>query len=120
MPTLYQAEWCPFSAAVRQLLTEHGIEFVSRPVEPWPEDRERMRVETGTTEIPVLVTDEGDIYRGSRAIFAWAMAQDAWDHAESHRERFREHLTPRQLYTVGTLVARAPVPSATRRRRAIY
>ena len=29
MLTLYQAEWCPFSSAVREVLTELGIDFVA-------------------------------------------------------------------------------------------
>jgi len=28
MLTLYQAEWCPFSSAVREILTELGLDFV--------------------------------------------------------------------------------------------
>ena len=30
MLTLYQAEWCPFSSAVREILTELGLDFVAR------------------------------------------------------------------------------------------
>ena len=41
--TLYQAEWCPFSSAVREVLTELGIDAVIRQVEPWPEQREHLR-----------------------------------------------------------------------------
>lgn len=108
MVILYQAEWCPFSSAVRELLTEQGIEFVARPVEPWPEQRDRMRQETGSDEIPLLVTDDGVIHRGTRAIFRLLAGLDAWEHAAGHRERFAEHLTPAQLRTVGTLVARVP------------
>jgi glutaredoxin len=50
--TLYQAEWCPFSSAVRELLTELGIDAVVRQVEPWPEQRDRLREVAGTDEIP--------------------------------------------------------------------
>jgi len=32
--TLYQSEWCPFSSAVREVLTELGIDAVMRQVEP--------------------------------------------------------------------------------------
>ena len=31
--TLYQAEWCPFSSAVREVLTELGIDFLARQVD---------------------------------------------------------------------------------------
>ncbi|TML86014.1 MAG: hypothetical protein E6G09_04745 [Actinobacteria bacterium] len=32
MVTLYQTEWCPLSAAVREVLTEVGVDFVARQV----------------------------------------------------------------------------------------
>jgi glutaredoxin len=105
---LYQAEWCPFSSAVRELLTEHGIEFVARQVEPWPEDREQMRAETGTDEIPVLVAGPGDVRCGTREIFAYVKTLPAWPHAEAHRERYREHLPARLRDVPGTLVDRVP------------
>ena len=54
--TLYQAEWCTFSSAVREVLTELGIDAVLRQVEPWPEQRGRLRELTGTDQIPVLQT----------------------------------------------------------------
>jgi glutaredoxin len=41
--TLYQAEWCPYSSAVRQRLTELGIDFVAKQV---PLAR---RIERGST-----------------------------------------------------------------------
>ena len=48
MLTLYQAEWCPFSSAVREILTEFGLDFVARQVEPWPEQRDGLRAVAGT------------------------------------------------------------------------
>ena len=42
--TLYQAEWCPFSSAVREVLTELGLDFVARQVEPWPKERNELRL----------------------------------------------------------------------------
>ena len=39
MIILYQAEWCPYSSKVRERLTELGVDFVARQVEPWPEQR---------------------------------------------------------------------------------
>ena len=91
MLTLYQAEWCPFSSAVREVLTELGLDFVARQVEPWPEDRVRLRELTGTDEIPVLQAEDGAVYRGTRAIFAFLRGLPAWEHAEAHRERYAEH-----------------------------
>ena len=68
--TLYQAEWCPFSSAVREVLTELGIDAVMRQVEPWPQQRERLRELAGTDQIPVMQTEDGRILRGTREIFA--------------------------------------------------
>ena len=72
--TLYQAEWCPFSSAVREVLTELGIDFVARQVEPWPNERAGLRDSTGTDQIPVLekspgiVLDREEYLRERRAI----------------------------------------------------
>ena len=52
--TLYQAEWCPFSSAVREVLTELGVDYSIRQVEPLPEQRETLRSLAGTDSIPVL------------------------------------------------------------------
>src|SRR5213076_3630999 len=54
LPVLWQAEWCPFSSAVREVLTELGIHFVARQVEALPEDRSALREELGTDQIPSL------------------------------------------------------------------
>ena len=54
MLTLYQAEWCPFSSAVREILTELGLDFVARQVEAWPEERAGLRAVSGSDEIPTL------------------------------------------------------------------
>jgi len=70
MLTLYQAEWCPFSSAVREALTELGIDFVARQVEPWPDERDGLRAIAGTDQIPVLQNEEGRFFRGTREIFA--------------------------------------------------
>ena len=49
MLTLYQAEWCPFSSAVREVLTELGLDFVARQVEPWPEQRTALLERSAAT-----------------------------------------------------------------------
>jgi predicted GNAT family acetyltransferase/glutaredoxin len=103
--TLYQAEWCPFSSAVREVLTELGLEFTARQVEPWPEQRAEMKRATGTDSIPVLVAD-GEIYEGTRAIFRFLEHSEPWEHAAAHRERFEDHLPARESDAAGQLVAR--------------
>jgi len=57
--TLYRSELCPFSSAVRQALTELGLDFVAHQVEPWPSERAELRRVAGTDQIPVLLTEDG-------------------------------------------------------------
>ncbi|MDX6487163.1 MAG: Glutathione S-transferase, N-terminal domain, partial [Gaiellaceae bacterium] len=90
MLTLYQAEWCPYSSAVREILTELGLDFVAKQVEPLPEQRTALRALAGNDEIPVLETDEGEILKGTRAIFRYLEGVSAWEHADAHRRRFVE------------------------------
>ena len=56
---LYQAEWCPHSHRVRQRLTELGVDVVLRQVPADPDDRGELERVSGSTEIPVLVLDDG-------------------------------------------------------------
>jgi predicted GNAT family acetyltransferase/glutaredoxin len=102
--TLYQAEWCPFSSAVREVLTELGIDAVIRQVEPWPEERERLREAAGTDEIPVLVTEDERIFRGTRTIFAHLQERDPWRFAAAHRRRFASHRDARETDVAGQLI----------------
>ena len=102
--TLYQAEWCPFSSAVREVLTELGLDFVARQVEPWPEERERLRELGGDTRIPVLQTEDGELYRGTRAIFSHLRERDPWGFGAAHRRRFADHRDARESDAVGQLI----------------
>ena len=90
MLTLYQAEWCPYSSAVRERLTELGIDFVARQVEPRREERVGMREATGSDEIPTLVTDEGEVVVGFREIFRFLRGHTG-PYERAHRERHAEH-----------------------------
>jgi predicted GNAT family acetyltransferase/glutaredoxin len=104
MLTLYQAEWCPFSSAVREVLTELGIDFVARQVEPWPEERDDLRAVAGTDQIPVLQTEDGRLYRGTRAIFTHLHERDPWRFAAAHRRRFADHRDARESDAAGQIV----------------
>jgi predicted GNAT family acetyltransferase/glutaredoxin len=101
--TLYQAEWCPFSSAVREVLTELGIDFVARQVEPWPEERLELQA-LGTDQIPVLQAEDGRLYRGTREIFAHLRELDPWQFAVEHRRRFIDHRDARESDAPGQLV----------------
>ena len=104
MPTLYQAEWCPFSGAVREVLTELGLDFVARQVEPWPEERNELRQLAGTDQTPVLQAEHGGFYRGTREIFAHLRERDPWEFAAAHRRRFVDHRDARESDASGQLV----------------
>jgi predicted GNAT family acetyltransferase/glutaredoxin len=104
MLTLYQVEWCPFSSAVREVLTELGLDFVARQVEPWPEERRSLVGRTGTDQIPVLETEDGKFLRGTREIFAYLREIDPWEYEAQHRRRFIDHHDARASDTPGQLV----------------
>lgn len=104
MLVLYQSEWCPFSSAVREVLTELGLDFVARQVEPWPEQRERLRELASTDLIPVLETENGARYAGTRAIFAHLREREGWAFAAGHRRRFAEHRDARESDAPGQLI----------------
>lgn len=69
--TLWQAERCPHSRKVRERLTELGVDYVARQVEPEAEERHEMRRELGTDEIPVLVDDNAALHCGEDDAIAW-------------------------------------------------
>jgi len=102
--TLYQAEWCPFSSAVREVLTELGLDFVARQVEPWPKERTELVAVAGTNQIPVLVTEDGEILRGTRAIFAHLHGREPSPFAAEHRRRFADHRDARESDAPGQLI----------------
>ena len=99
MLTLYQAEWCPFSGAVREILTELGLDFVARQVEPWPEQRAALRAVSGSDRIPALEPEDGRFFSGTRAVFGYLR-----EHAAEHRLRFVDHEPARESDAVGQLV----------------
>ena len=108
MITLYQAEWCPFSSAVREILTELGIDFVARQVEPRPELRTHLREASGKDEIPTLETEDGRFFHGTREIFAFLREQGAWEHAVAHRQRYHDHRDERESNVTEKLLEHFP------------
>jgi hypothetical protein len=103
--TLYQAEWCPFSSAVREILTELDLDFVARQVEPWPEQRAKLQAIAGTNQIPTLETEDGRFFRGTRAIYGYLRELEPGEHAAAHRRRFVAHRDARESDATGQLVA---------------
>lgn len=90
---LYQAEWCPHSHAVRQRLTELGVDVTLRQVAADPEAREEMRTKAGTNEIPVLLTEHGEAVCGEDEILGYlADRYDERADADGHRAKAREEV----------------------------
>jgi glutathione S-transferase len=114
--TLYQAEWCPFSSAVREILTELGLDFVARQVEPWPEQRAGLEAAFGADEIPILETEDGRFFVGTRAIYDHLRELEAWEHGPEHRGRFLAHLPARESDAAGRLVDHFRPPENYHRR----
>ena len=107
MLTLYQAEWCPFSAAVRERLTELGVDFVARQVPPWPEQREELQFVADSGEIPILQKEDGNVLVGTRAIFAFLETLPAGRYEAEHRARYAEHHDARQTDASGRILEQA-------------
>lgn len=89
MIQLYQAEWCPFSHRVRQLLTERGVPFVALQVEPEAEDRDAMAEAVGERSIPVAVLDDGTVLAGDtdEVLAELDRRHPRTPHSDAHRER---------------------------------
>ncbi len=64
MIQVFQAEWCPHSSRLRQRLTELGVDFVARQVDPFPEQRDALREATRSDSIPAVVFDDGTVLAG--------------------------------------------------------
>ena len=90
---LYQAEWCPHSAQVRQRLTELGASFVARQVPAERVDREEMRRRTGSDEIPALRLDDGTAVTGDADAMLAYLDEQFSERADAgaHRERSSAH-----------------------------
>jgi predicted GNAT family acetyltransferase len=86
------------------VLTELGVDFVARQVEPWPDERRELQGLAGTDQIPVLQAEDGRLYRGTREIFAHLRELDPWQFAAEHRRRFVDHRDARESDAPGQLV----------------
>ena len=108
MLTLYQAEWCPYSSAVRERLTELGLDFVAKQVAPRQEDRRDEH------EIPLLVTNHGERFEGSDEVFAYLATLEPGEAEREHRAQYRAHREDRARETTAKLLAKkAPLGGAT-------
>jgi glutathione S-transferase len=97
--TLYQAEWCPYSSAVRERLTELGIDFVAKQVAARQEDRE------GQHEIPLLTNGDGERFEGTDAVFEFLETLAPGDWEREHRAQYRAHRSDRARETTASVLA---------------
>jgi glutathione S-transferase len=117
MLTLYQAEWCPYSSAVRQRLTELGIDFVAKQVAPRQKDRKHEH------EIPLLTNSDGERFEGTEAIFEYLESLAPGEFEHEHRAQYRAHRADRARETTASVLADQaplspkPVESAPRARQ---
>ena len=89
--TLWQAEWCPYSARVRETLTEYGVDFVAKQVAAERANREAMREATGTDAIPLLVREDGMQIDDWQEMLEWIRATyERPADADRHREKWFE------------------------------
>jgi glutaredoxin len=85
MLTLYQAEWCPYTHPIRQLMTELGLTYTTVNVPADREARSELLAISGQEGIPVLVdgdkvlTDSGEILEHLRSTYP--APEDAKKHA---------------------------------------
>lgn len=99
MLTLYQVEWCPFCHAVRQVLTEQMISFVSVPVPADRDERAELAAVTGQRGVPAL--KDGDrIITGSDEIITYLRRKAGGHEAEAHAARNTWRWTHRMSVSV--------------------
>ena len=93
MIEVYQAEWCPHSRVIRQRLTELGVDYVIRQVEPYPEQRSALTEATGQNTIPAVVLEDGEVLAGETSDIVRALGErlDAWEHHDAHVQQAVDH-----------------------------
>jgi len=103
MIQVFQAEWCPFSAQVRQRLNELDLPFVALPVPAANEERTVMQERTGTRTIPAVILADGTVLAGDAAeIVAGLDARfPEPPSAQAHRDALAEHPLGRTLGKLG-------------------
>src|SRR4051794_16599175 len=90
---VWQAEWCPHSAVVRQRLTELGVDFIARQVAAYPDERGRLCEATDIGTIPVVVFPGGETVGGSDDEILAAIDRHFAEtqQTEQHMQQARDH-----------------------------
>ncbi|CAA9484177.1 MAG: hypothetical protein AVDCRST_MAG85-850 [uncultured Solirubrobacteraceae bacterium] len=98
MIQVFQAEWCPYSAMLRQRLTELGVDYTIRQVAPQSSDRDDLQQATGQDSIPAVVLEDGTVVAGdTEDIIAKIEEQfDSHGWEDGHRQQAVAHqsITP--------------------------
>ena len=96
MIQVFQAEWCPYSARLRQRLGELGVDYVTRQVAPFLEERTELRDATGCTTIPTVVLEDGTVIGGPTDEIIAAVEErvrttrgESWE--EGHQDQAAAH-----------------------------
>src|SRR5262249_51831718 len=76
----------------------------ARRVGPGPAERERLRDLAGSDRTPVLVAEDGRVFRGAREIFAPLHEREPWQFDAPHRRRFADHRDARETDVAGQLI----------------
>ena len=84
MLTLYQAEWCPYTHPVRQLMTELGLTYINVNVPADREARTELLAIAGQESIPVLVDGDKVLTDSDEIIEHLRSTYPARDDAEKH------------------------------------
>ena len=88
----------PYSSAVRERLTELGVDFVARQVAPRQKDRD------GGHEIPLLVTEDGERFEGTDAVFGYLASLSGDGDERGHRAQWRAHREGRAKETTSAVL----------------
>ncbi len=93
MIQVFQAEWCPFSALVRERLNELDLPFVALPVPVDREARDVMDQRTGTRAIPAVILEDGTVLAGDAADIVSELSQRFPEPptAQAHRDALAAH-----------------------------
>jgi glutaredoxin len=93
MIQVYQAEWCPFSHLVREKLTELGVDYVCRQVEPYQEQRDQLEEVSGQRSIPAVVLEDGRVLAGETEDIVAELDSvlEHWPHEDGHIEQAAAH-----------------------------
>lgn len=93
MIQVFQAEWCPFSARVRERLNELDLPFVALPVPVAREERTVMRERTGTDVIPAVILEDGTVLGGDAEEIVAGLGERFPEPptAQEHRDALARH-----------------------------